>query len=219
MSSIFNYGILQDSAERVRAAESTYEKAWRSVTFGELLPADRFWQIHRVLVDELIQAWREYGRHRHIVRDVVDEMFRKVFVDELEVRSSTAVDKVVTVNKVTFDDLMKFANNWTAIGDKLYHTLFEVVTAPSDDAYGDFLDNLPLAGRRVIATLLEPEKNKITDNELVRRTIANKGEDGLLGFIWSGEHYFRQTFDDAAKKWFLHFSETEKARKDEPQLV
>lgn len=196
MSILDNHDLNRLAREKQKA-DAAYDKAFRRYTaeHDELLPVKRFWDIVEYLRTQIMYAGRDSNYY-------CDELFRQCICDTLEVSGK----------KVTFDELIKFCNNWDAVVSELHRTLFEVIEDKGDDGYGDLCDNLPLVGRAGVKKLLgfTPENHANGD---VKTVIAEAvpqckrrpefAKDKWLQFVWNGENYWSMSLSNEAQRRYV----------------
>ncbi len=112
-------------------------------------------------------------------------------------------------------EAMQFANMWDSMSDKLYKPLFDIINDRGDDAYGDLLDALPLAGREVVERALK--KEFANENELgaAIRTSVESFEDGKARIILRGENYFAMSLRDEARRRFVYEAQQYSKKKEQ----
>lgn len=175
-----------------QAADEAYHEAWvasRSTT--KRLPTDRFWAImafFRRFIVSLDQSDPSRGG--------CDELFRRVITN----------DMVICGRAVTFDELVSFIENWTAVTDALHKHLFDIMTDKGDDSYGDLCDNLPLIGRFGVRHLLKLSPGSFDNKSVIKHIDAEnpgKDPDKWREFIWNGENYWCMFLDNEAERRFV----------------
>lgn len=182
---------LRDLAIAYRASLANYAKAFRrhfhdSVT---VLTDDRFWALQPVFRSEVCKFRFNYGRSNG-VEQAARELFRKPLAGDFD-DSPT----------YTLDEAVQFAKTWPSIQNRLYRPLFDVVQDRGDDAYGDLLDSLPLAGREVVEKAIAGDfANERQFESAVLEGCA--GDETLAKFILHGENYAAMALADAARDAF-----------------
>ena len=191
---------LKQKAVAHREALAAYETAFREYFDNQVaeLPAERFWALQSVLCHEVLRFHFGYGRSNGI-EQAAEEFFRKPaardYRDSLE---------------YTLEEAIQFAKTWREWRQRLYGPLFDVVQNRGDDAYGDLLDALPLAGREVVEEAMAGE----FANEPQLEAAVLVGCDGnqrLVKLILHGENYIGMFLAEAACQRFALRQELENA--------
>jgi hypothetical protein len=157
---------------------------------------DRFWELAWVLRNEVYQFRFGYGRTNG-VQDAASEFFRKPYADDFGPNFRSAEPTY------TLDEAIQLAKTWRHVTRDLYDPLFDVVEGRSDDAYGDLLDALPLAGRDVVQKALDREfGNNIQFERAVCDVCQARGQGKMADLILHGENYVATALYDAASRFF-----------------
>ena len=129
-------------ASAFRAAQENYHDAFRDYFANEItsLPDDQFWQLQPVFRDDVITFRFAYKRTNGM-EQAARELFRKPLAGDFKGRGNGDVPRN------SLHEAMQFAKTWRNLQSHLYQPLFDIVQDRGDDAYGDLLDALPLAGR------------------------------------------------------------------------
>lgn len=153
----------------------------------QLLPDDRFFEIVKLYVKEII-TFRFHYQRSNGVEQAAQELFRKARCNE-EGYSS--------------EELIRFAKTYEAMKGRLYTPLFDVIKDKGDDAYSDLIDNLPLLGQKLFNAL---ETKEYGNHSVVYQKIEETTrKTGLFfEFIWNGENYHGMTLREAALKHLYH---------------
>jgi hypothetical protein len=180
---------------RVRRA---YEQAFRAFFDDHVghLPTDRFWELAWVLRNEVYRFRFGYGRTDGVTY-AADEFFRKPYAGDFG-SSGGSLEPTYTL-----DEAIQFAKTWRHVKGQFYDALFNVVENRGDDAYGDLLDALPLAGRDVSQKALDHEfANNRQFEQAVRDACQARGQGDLADLILHGENYVATALFDAASRFF-----------------
>lgn len=187
---------LHDLALAFRQAETEYNTAFRQYLSDELsdLPDDRFWQLQPALRQEVLRFRFSHARTNG-VEQAAREFFRKPLAGDF-----SGVE-------YTMEDAIRFAKTWRSVSRRLYEPLFDVVKDRGDDAYGDLLDAVPLAGREVVEKSIRRE---FGNHEQFDAAVLNgcDGDQRPCELILRGENYVGMSLADAAREYFA-FSVTE----------
>lgn len=196
---------LNKAARAKRKADEAYEKAWRAERANpRKLDVDRFWAIMDYFRKEVIAK-----AHRFDSKYATDELFRRCICDQLEVGGA----------KVTFDELVRFIENYNALDSAINTALYNLVSDKSDDSYGDLCDSLPIVGRKGVKKLLTLSEDKWHDNNTVIGIIDDNCPKGVdpekwRQFIWNGENYFSMFFEDSARERYVREACDHKPREE-----
>ncbi len=186
-------------ATRYRRARQVYENAFRSFFQEHVtpLPVARFWQLQPVFADEIRCFRFGYGRTNG-VEQAAGEFFRKALTQDFQGFS----ERELSAYSIT--EALQFAKSWRTLVRQLDDALCQVVEDRSDDAYGDLLDSLPLAGIGVCRRALEHQFRDNLDLEDGVRASC-QAVCGLAPFILHGENYAATALSDAARDYFPSF--------------
>jgi hypothetical protein len=195
---------LRDLAIAYRASLANYAKAFRrhfqeSVT---VLADDRFWTLQGVFRTEVCKFRFNCGGSNG-VEQAAQELFRKPLAGDFDDNPTYMLEEAI-----------QFAKTWPSIHNRLYRPLFDVVQDRGDDAYGDLLDALPLAGREVV----EKAVGGGLANEQQFEAAVLEGcaaDERLATFILHGENYVAMSLADAARDAFAGDAWSQAERKVE----
>lgn len=191
---ILDRAALNNLARKKLEAEKAYREAWdKARETTERLDVDRFWAIMDLWKSSVIRMGRDS-------KQACDELFRQCVCGELIVRGKT---RAAGGGKVTFDELVRFIENYEAITSALYGHLFDVVDGKGDDSYGDLCDSLPLVGREGVKDLLalrNDQENNEAVVSIIEYNCVGHDKDEWVHFIWDGENYFRMFLEDEARR-------------------
>ena len=192
---------VQGAATAYRAAEQNYHAAFRDYFDGEItpLPEDRFWQLQRVFVREVVTYRFGYGRSNG-VEQAARELFRKPLADDFHGRGDDDAPRY------SLREAIQFARSWRELSRRLYRPLFDVVEGRGDDAYGDLLDALPLAGREVVHKSLDHAYGNHRQFEQDVRDACGD-QPRLAELILHGENYVAMALMEAAQEYFAIWCE------------
>ena len=181
---------------RAGPARQCYERSFRQYFEGNVdcLTEERFWQLQPVLVADVWQFRFAYGRTNG-VEHAAGEFFRKPRIEDFRGLDGEHVPAY------SLEEATRFAKTWRELTRRLYQPLFDVVRGRSDDAYGDLLDSLPLAGREVVNAALTRQFTTNTHFEDSVRFACRRRKE-LGPFILQGENYVATALFDAAQESF-----------------
>jgi hypothetical protein len=197
--------IIQEDLSRVRchgigrpasfATRRVYNEAFREHFEHDItaLPTGRFWQLAPVFSRWVYEFRFGYDRTNGVA-DAADEFFRQARVGDFRCLPGEAVISY------SLEEAMRFAKRWTELRNRLYQPLFHVVAGCSDDAYGDLLDSLPLAGQDVVEMAISggyTSDRHFTQN--VWDACRKRQLDELADFILEGENYIAMHLREAAQ--------------------
>jgi hypothetical protein len=153
------------------------------------LPEDRFWELQAVFQRDVCTFRFGYKRSNG-VEQAAGEFFRKPLAGDFGKAPNYSLEEAIS-----------FAKSWSGWRGRLYQPLFGVVEGRGDDAYGDLLDALPLAGRDVICKALAREFGN--QRQFEASVLAGcDGNDQLANLILHGENYVAMALADAAQEYF-----------------
>lgn len=187
---------VNEAARAFRAAEQNYHAAFDDYFANEItaLPDDRFWQLQAVFVGEVVTFRFGYGRTNGI-EQAARELFRKPLAGDFNGRGNGDVPRY------SIHEAIQFAKTWHDLTRRLYQPLFHVIENRGDDAYGDLLDALPLAGRDVFRKSLDREYGNHRQFEDAVRD-ACKECPQMAELILRGENYIAMSLMEAARDYF-----------------
>jgi hypothetical protein len=189
---------IQQVAMSYRDAREAYHKLFRQHFNNQVLPLSerRFWQLQPVFTEEVYRYRFGYGRTNG-VEQAARELFRKPLADDFHGRDGQPVLSYTLV------EATQFAKTWQDLQRQLYTPLFDVVDGRGDEAYGDLLDALPLAGRSVVEASLAGEygNNRVFE-EAVLEVCLSATMLQLTDLILHGENYVGMSLFDAAMECF-----------------
>jgi len=174
-----------------RTGKEQYSTAFRDYFANQVteLPEDRFWELQAVFQRDVCTFRFGYKRTNG-VDQAAREFFRKPLADDFGKYDSYSPEEAIS-----------FAKSWDGWRQKLYQPLFDVVEDRGDDAYGDLLDALPLAGRDLVSKALAGEfGNQRQFDAAVQEGCG--GNDQLAKLILHGENYVGMSLADAAQEYF-----------------
>ena len=175
-------------------SQAHYHQAFRDYFANHVtrLPTDRFWELQTVFRHDVCRYRFGYDRTNG-VEQAASELFRKPYAGDF-----TSYGEVVPEYSV--EEAMQFAKTWSELKSQLYAPLFDVVDGRGDDAYGDLLDALPLAGREVVRKSLG---RAFSGNESFEQAVVDacQGCQGLAELILRGENYCFSHLHDAARDY------------------
>jgi len=182
---------LRLKAMAYREAKENYGTAFRDYFTNQVieLPADRFWELQAVLRGEVCTFRFGYKRTNG-VEQACREFFRKPVADDFGKYASYSLEEAVS-----------FAKSWQGWRGRLYQPLLDVVEDRGDDAYGDLLDALPLAGRDLVCKALAGEFGNQRQFDAAVLEGCN-GNQQLAKLILHGENYVAMSLADAAQEYF-----------------
>lgn len=186
---------IRDAAQAFRAAQENYNTAFRHHFAHDIapLPDDDFWKLHAVFVRAVVTFCFGYKRSNG-VEQAARELFRKPLAGDFGGHGQGAV------SRYTLHEALQFAKSWAALTRRLYQPLSKVVQDRGDDAYGDLLDALPLAGRDVVRQALGREYgNDRQFEQAVRDSCPDCPQ--LAELILRGENYVGMSLEDAARDY------------------
>ena len=195
-------------AQDKRDADKAYETAF-TVYLQKFKPMEvnLFWEMIDVFRDE-IKSRMEYGT---AVGDASHNMFCK-FVYRSYVDSDVGVWPEEEMGR--WEQMARFLARYSEVSRDLYKRLIKMPgIGHGDDSYGDLIDSLPLAGRKICSDIMED--NIANDKQLVA-SFDGPGmdpPDKLRDFILRGENYIKTTFDEALSNSFVSVA----LRDDEPE--
>lgn len=183
-------------------SQAHYHDAFRDYFANQVtrLPIDRFWELQRVFRHDVCRYRFGYDRTNG-VEQAARELFRKPYANDFTSYGET-------VPEYSVEEAVQFAKTWSELKSRLYARLFDVVDGRGDDAYGDLLDALPLAGREVVRKSVDGE---FASNELFEQAVAEACQEcqGLAELILHGENYCYSHLHDAARDYLaLHLQES-----------
>ena len=181
---------LKPKSVAYRKGQASYNRAFRDYFANKVteLPEGRFWELQAVFRGEVCTFRLAYGRTNG-VEQAASEFFRKPLADDFG-----------KAPRYTLDEAVRFAKSWQGWRGRLYQPLFDVVQARGDDAYGDLLDALPLAGREVIEKALASEFGNQGQLEAAV-LIGCDGSKKLADLILHGENYVGTSLADASREF------------------
>ena len=181
----------REAAAVFRAAQENYHAAFRDYFANEIisLPNERFWQLQQVFVREVLTYRFGYGLTNGVAQ-ACREFFRKPWANDFGKHAS-----------YTLEEAIRFAKSWQGWRGRLYQPLFNVVEDRGDDAYGDLLDALPLAGRDLVGKALAREFGNQRQFEAVVQD-GCAGNEKLAKLILHGENYVAMALAEAAQEYF-----------------
>jgi hypothetical protein len=187
---------VNEAASQFRVAQENYDKSFRAYFANEVtsLPDDRFWQLQSVFVGEVASFRFGYGRTNG-VEQAARELFRKPLASDFNGRGNRDVPRY------SMHEAIQFAKSWRELTRRLYQPLFDVIEDRSDDAYGDLLDALPLAGRDVVQKLLGRE---FANQDQFEQTVRDACKEcpQMAELTLRGENYVGMSLMDAAREYF-----------------
>jgi len=182
---------LKQKAIAHREAQEAYKTAFRDYFANQVteLPEDRFWELQAVFRSEVVTFRFGYKRTNG-VEQAAGEFFRKPLANDFGKYASYSLQ-----------DTISFAKTWDGWRQKLYQPLFDIVEDRGDDAYGDLLDALPLAGPGLISKALAREfgNQRQFDAGVLD---GCGGNEQLAKLILHGENYVAMSLADAAQEYF-----------------
>ena len=197
--SLLDNAALNLAARAKDKANTEYHETWLQATANvERLDVNRFWAI--------LELWKSsiLNLDRHDVsKYACDELFRQCICDDLIVRGKSLAQGG---GKVTFDELVRFIENYEAITAALHDYLFDVVEGKGDDSYGDLCDGLPLIGREGVKLLLSMDNNHENNpavEGIIRDNCGKHDADKWTDMIWNGENYWRMFLGDEAERRYV----------------
>jgi len=201
------------------AADKAYGEAFRAHvnTFKPLDP-ELFWDIIDVFSEE-IQSRLKYGSP---VADAGHNMFC-LFVYQ----SRSCSDKTVWPDSelLRWEQMARFLARYSEVQKDLCRKMRDMPNLDrGDDSYGDLLDSLPLAGRKVCSDIME---DNIANNKQLEAAFEGPGMDPrhpLREFILHGENYITMKFEKVLMKSFLAVSrrdddDDEREARPDPHVV
>ncbi|MDP6717947.1 MAG: hypothetical protein QGF59_04820, partial [Pirellulaceae bacterium] len=107
----------------------------------------------------------------------------------------------------SLEEAISFAKSWQGWRGRLYEPLFDVVEDRGDDAYGDLLDALPLAGRDLVG---KAQAGEFGNQQQFDAAVLEGygGNDQLAKLILHGENYVAMSLCDGAQEYFAAKAET-----------
>jgi hypothetical protein len=195
--SILDDNNLNTLARKKSSLDYEYHEAWKAATANtRRLDVNRFWAILELFRTDILVL-----NHGDASKHACDELFRLCACNELMVCGKS---RAAGGGLVTFDDLVRFIENYTAVVAALYDHLHGIVQGKSDDAYSDLCGNLPLIGREGVRALLEMSPVETANEEIVQLITDNDpGHHGWYEFIWYGENYFCMFLDEEAERRYV----------------
>ena len=182
---------LTNKAIAYREAREHYNTVFRDHFANQVteLPEDRFWELQAVLRIEVCRFMFGYKRTNG-VEQAAREFFRKPLADDFGKATNYSLEEAI-----------RFAKTWDGWRQKLYQPLFDIVEDRGDDAYGDLLDALPLAGPGLISKALAREfgNQRQFDAGVLD---GCGGNEQLAKLILHGENYVAMSLADAAQEYF-----------------
>ena len=161
-------------------SQSTYHDAFRDYFANQVdrLTPDRFWELQRVFRHDVCRYRFGYDRSNG-VEQAARELFRKPFANDFSGCGEA-------VPEYSIDEAVQFAKTWSELKRQLYAPLFDVIDGKGDDAFGDLLDALPLAGRDVVRKSIDGE---FSSNEAFEQAVVDActGCQGLAELILRGD--------------------------------
>lgn len=188
---------LAEVAKHFRAAEREYHTAFQTYFDEEVqtLPGRRFWQLWAVFRAEAVH-FRFQRNITNGIESAANELFRKALAGDFQLLCGR-----VTVASFTMAEAVQFAKSWRQLSRDLYEPLFDVVTGRGDDAYGDLLDALPLASRKVVMRALE--HGYLNDRDLEEAVRSScRVHPPMADLILHGENYVAASLFEAARQYF-----------------
>jgi len=182
---------LKQKAIAHRTANEQYNTAFRGYFANQVteLPEDRFWELQAVFQRDVCTFRFGYKRTNG-VDQAAREFFRKPLADDFGKAPIYSLEEAIS-----------FAKSWQGWRGRLYQPLFDVVEDRGDDAYGDLLDALPLAGRDLVCKALAREfGNQSQFDASVLEGCS--GNEQLAKLILHGENYVAMSLADAAQEYF-----------------
>mgnify|MGYP007026198128 FL=1 len=182
---------LRLKAMAYREAKENYGTAFRDYFTNQVteLPEDRFWELQAVLRGEVCTFRFGYKRTNG-VEQACREFFRKPVADDFGRYASYSLEEAIS-----------FAKSWQGWRGRLYQPLFDVVEDRGDDAYGDLLDSLPLAGSDLVGNALAREFGN--QQQLDAGVLEGcGGNEQLAKLILHGENYVAMALADAAQEHY-----------------
>ncbi len=182
---------LSAAAQTLRAAKQDYLNAFRQYFAREvqILPDERFWQLHAVFRKEVLTFCFAY-RRTNGVEQAARELFRKPLAEDFAGGARYSLLEAV-----------QFAKTWRQLSRRLAQPLYDVVQDRSDDGYDDLLDALPLAGQTVFQSALRQEfRSHDQFEQAVRQACCHSD---LAELILRGENYVSMSLEDAAQEYVL----------------
>ncbi len=159
----------------------------------EPLSEDRFWALMDPFRKEVLHC--VFGCSGRRLKDGAHEFFRAAHTKEAN---------------YTFNEAVQFAKGYRALSKSLYQPLFDIVKNRGDDAYGDLLDSLPLAGRKVCEKALASQYIDNADFEAKVAQVVKHREHVPAGdykqfaeFILHGENYVATALYDKASDFMV----------------
>ena len=185
-------------------ARRTYHTQFRDYFQCQVqtLNTDRFWQLQSVFAYEVYNSRFGYDRTNG-VEQAAGEFFRKPSAGHFAAYGRRDVPVY------TLDEAVRFARTWRHITNQLYQPLFDVVSDRGDDAYGDLLDSLPLAGRDIVGRALRAGGRNSTGlsgnaqlEQAVTQACIEQDRCEFAELILHGENYISMHLAEAAQKYF-----------------
>jgi len=188
---------LKQKAIAHREAQENYNTAFRDYFANQVteLPEDRFWELQEVFQRDVCTFRFGYKRTNG-VEQAASEFFRKPLADDFGKSP-----------RYSLEEAIRFAKSWQGWQRRLYQPLFDVVEDRGDDAYGDLLDALPLAGRDLVSNTLACEfgNQRQFDAGVLE---GCGGNEQLAKLILHGENYVAMSLADAAQEHYATNAET-----------
>ena len=172
-------------------AKEHYNTAFRDYFASQVteLPDDRFWELQAVFQRDVCTFRFGYKRTNG-VDQAAREFFRKPLADDFG-----------KAPRYSLEEAIRFAKTWDGWRKKLYQPLFDVVEDRGDDAYGDLLDALPLAGSDLVGNALAREFGN--QQQLDAGVLEGcGGNEQLAKLILHGENYVAMALADAAQEHY-----------------
>jgi hypothetical protein len=187
---------IQQVATRYRRSRQVYEKAFRCFFQEQVqaLPTARFWELQPVFADA-VHTYRFGYDRTNGVEQAAGEFFRKALAQDFHGFGSRDIPAYALT------EALQFAKRWRTLASELDDALSQVVEHRSDDAYGDLLDALPLAGHDLCTQALDGRFRENSDLEDGVR-LACSATPGMTRLILRGENYVATALYDAAREYY-----------------
>jgi hypothetical protein len=178
-------------------AKKQYNTAFRDYFANQVteLPEDRFWELQAVFQRDVCTFRFGYKRTNG-VEQAAGEFFRKPLANDFGKAPTYSLEEAIS-----------FAKSWQGWRGRLYEPLFDVVEDRGDDAYGDLLDALPLAGRDLVG---KAQAGEFGNQQQFDAAVLEGygGNDQLAKLILHGENYVAMSLCDGAQEYFAAKAET-----------
>ena len=153
-----------------------------------------------IVLSPVVQIPTELEKHFVVLqhdlpgREQLEEIARGIATEDGELPEGDGLGRVLDAAV----GLTRFEAEYKG---RLYQPLFDVVKDRGDDAYGDLLDALPLAGRDLVQKSLDREFGNCRQFE---QTVGGVCQDcpQLAELILHGENYVAMSLLDAARDYF-----------------